>query len=197
MGEKLGPMIKGPLSVRDMLAWIMGAGSIYFRAHKTEFDYETRHPGALEYVKETGEADVPELVHIFDHFAHAIGIERAYDYGHQRMTWLANLFTNWMGDDGFLAKMNGDLRVFNQVGDVTIFEGKVVKKYVENGKCCVDIEAWAKNQKDEWSMPPGLSTVILPSRRHGPVVYPDPPASLVEDVKIARPLEEMIREGLI
>ncbi|MFQ5826093.1 MAG: MaoC family dehydratase N-terminal domain-containing protein [Dehalococcoidia bacterium] len=197
VGDKVGPMIKGPLSVRDELAWLMGGGSPFFRAHKIEFEYERRHPRVLEYVEETGEADVPELVHFLDQFARGIGVERAYDYGNQRMSWLCNLFTNWMGDDGFLWKMSGDERIFNQMGDITIFEGKVTKKYKEQGKCCVDIEAWAKNQRGEWSIPSRTSTVILPSREYGPVVYPDPSPELMEEVKRARPLDEMIREGAI
>jgi len=190
-------MIKGPLSVRDEIAWLMGAGSPFFKAHMMEFDYEMRHPKALEYIKDTGEADIPELVHVFERFARTIGVERAYDYGSQRMSWLCNLFTNWMGDDGFLWKMWGDERVFNQVGDITIFEGRITKKYIEEGKCCVDIEAWAKNQRDEWSMPAHTSTVILPSREYGPVVYPNPSPKLIEEVKRARPLDDLIREGLI
>ncbi len=197
VGDKVGPMIKGPLSVRDEIAWLMGGGSPFFRAHGIQYKYETRHPKALEYVKETGEADVPELVHVFDAFARTIGVERAYDYGNQRMSWLCNLFTNWMGDDGFLWKMSGDLRAFNLIGDITTFEGKVVNKYIDNGKCCVDIEAWAKNQRDEWSIPPHMSTVILPSREHGQVIYPEPAPELIEEIKKARPLKEMIAEGVI
>jgi acyl dehydratase len=197
IGDRVGPMIKGPLSVRDEIAWLMGAGSPFFRAHKIEYEWERRHPKTLEYVKELGEADVPELVHIIDAFARAIGVERAYDYGSQRMAWLCNLFTNWMGDDGFLWKMKGDERTFNQMGDITIFEGKVIKKYIEDGKCCVDIEAWAKNQGDEWSMIPTISTVILPSREYGPVIYPNPSPKLMQEVKEARPLDDLIKEGLI
>ena len=83
------------------------------------------------------------------------------------------------------------------MGDITTFEGKVTRKYIEEGKCCVDIEGWAKNQRDEWSMPPRTSTVILPSREYGPVVYPNPAPKLVEEVKRARPLEEMLSEGII
>jgi acyl dehydratase len=196
-GDKVGPMIKGPLTVRDELAWIMGGGSPFFKAHKIEMDFEHRHPKALEYVEETNEADVPELVHVLDQFARNIGIEYAYDYGNQRMTWLCNLFTNWMGDDAFLWKMSGDLRVFNQMGDLTIFEGKVVKKYVDDGKHCVDIEAWAKNQREEWSMPPQISTVILPSKEGTEVSYPDPKPELVEEVNSAKPLYEMVEQGLI
>lgn len=195
--DKLGPMIKGPLTVRDELGWLMGGGSPFFRAHKLEMKFEKAHPKALEYVKETNEADVPELVHVLDQFARNIGIEYAYDYGNQRMSWLCNLFTNWMGDDAFLWKMSGDERVFNQMGDLTIFEGKVVKKYEDNGKYCVDIEAGARNQRNEWSMPPNISTVILPSKEHGPVKYPDVPANIVADVKNARPLAEMVKEGIL
>ena len=197
VGDKLGPMIKGPLSVRDELAWLMGAGSPFFKAHKIEYDFEQRHPKALEYVEEMDEADVPELVHIFDGFARTIGVERAYDYGSQRMSWLCQLFTNWMSDDGFLWKMSGDERAFNQMGDITTFEGKVVRKYIENGKGIVVIEAWAKNQRDEISMPPQLSMVMLPSRQYGPVVYHNPAPQLVEEVKKARPLDDLIKDGLI
>jgi hypothetical protein len=113
------------------------------------------------------------------------------------MSWLCNLFTNWIGDDAFLWKMSGDERAFNMMGDTTILEGKVVKKYTEDTKYCVDIEAWAKNQKGENSMPPNVSTVILPSRENGPVVYPEPSSQLIEEVKKARPLNELKAEGLI
>ncbi len=197
VGDKLGPMIKGPLSVRDIITWNMGGGSIFFRAHKIEYEFEKRHPRVLEYVEETGERDVPELVHIFDSFARQIGVERAYDYDPQRMSWLCQLFSNWMGDDGFLWKMTGDERAFNQIGDITTFEGKITKKYIEGGKCCVDIEAWAKNQRDVYSMLPHISTVILPSREYGPVVYPNPLPKLMQEVSKARPLDDLVREGLI
>jgi len=170
------------------------------RAHKIQYGYETRHPRTLEYV-ETTEADtpgdVPDLVHILSPFAKTIGVERIYDYGNQRMSWLCNLFTNWMGDDGFLWKMSGDLRTFNLAGDITTFEGKVVKKYRQTEHCCVDIEAWAKNQRDQWSITPHISTVILPSKEFGQVVYPEPPSGLAEEVKRARPLADLINEGLI
>lgn len=200
IGDKVGPMLKGPLSVRDEIAWLMGAGSPFLKAHKMEYEFEARHPKILEYV-ETDEADtpgdVPELVHVLSPFARAIGVERAYDYGSQRMAWLCNLFTNWIGDDGFLWKMSGDERAFNLMGDLTTFEGKVTNKYIQAGKGCVDIEAWAKNQRDEWSMPPRTSTVILPSKEYGAVVYPDPASELIEEVQRAKPLDDLVKEGVM
>ena len=42
----------------------LGAVSPYFKAHKMEFQYESRHPKTLEYVEEIGDVDVPELRNI-------------------------------------------------------------------------------------------------------------------------------------
>ncbi len=61
--------------------------------------------------------------------------------------------------------------------------------WYSGGECCVDIVAKAENQQGEISMAPYSSTVILPSREHGPIVYPDPSPELVEEIKKARPLD--------
>lgn len=192
VGESVGPIAKGPLSVRDLVAWLIGAGSPFFKAHKLEYEWEKKHPKGLMRVEETGESDVPELVHVLDAFAREIGVERAYDYGAQRIAYLSNLFTNWMGDQGFLWKMRGELRKFYMVGDTLFFSGKVVKKYVEGDKYCVDIEAWALNQREEYCMPPNMATIVLPSKAQGPATYPPVPDELIEYVKRAKPLDELL-----
>ena len=69
--------------------------------------------------------------------------------------------------------------------------------HIDDGKYCVNIEAWAKNQRGAISMPPHVSTVLLPSRENGPVVYPNPSPKLMQEVSRARPLDDLIREGLI
>jgi len=141
----------------------MGGGSPFFKAHKIEMDFEHRHPKALEYVEETNEADVPELVHVLDQFARNIGIEYAYDYGNQRMTWLCNLFTNWMGDDGFLRKAKSQIRRHNPDGDAIFINATVVRKFVEDGKHLVEIQQKAETHRGELSAS-GVAIVELPSR---------------------------------
>jgi len=113
------------------------------------------------------------------------------------MTWYGQLFTNWMGDDGFLYKLSGDLRAFNLVGDVTFFEGHVTNKYVQGDSYCVDIEASAKNQRGEVSIPPHMNTVILPSKAKGPAIYPNPSSDLLKLAEQARPLDELIKAGIL
>ena len=53
-------------------------------------------------------------------------------------------------------------------------------KRVEDGRCLVDIEFRATNQRDVVTAP-ASATVALPSREHGPVRLPDPPADLQQN----------------
>ena len=146
-----------------MYAWLIGAGSPFMKAHGLAISFLKRHRGADMVDTKSGLADVPELVHMEDSRAQTIGIPGAYDYGCQRISWLDNLLTNWMGDDGFLKKLDAKLKRFNIVGDTTWMKGKVIKKYIENGEHLVDIECWGENQRGEITLP-GSATVRLPSK---------------------------------
>lgn len=163
VGEELTPVVKGPLSVRDMNCWLMGAGSPYMKAHGIFVAYQRRHPAIGMIDSTTGQIDVPELVHMEPTRAQEIGVPGAYDYGAQRISWLGHLLTNWVGDDGFVWKLHGELRRFNIIGDTTWCKGRVTRKYVDNDDHRVDIECWGENQRGEVTMP-GWATVILPSR---------------------------------
>lgn len=162
VGEELAPVVKGPLSVRDIIAWSIGAGSYFLRAHRLAVDYRRRHPG----VAMAGTEDVPELVHFEDSPAQEISIGAAYDYGPQRVSWLSHLLTNWMGDDAFLKRLYVELRRFNLIGDTTWCQGKVTRRYREGDKFLVDLDIWAENQRGEVTAP-GRATVLLPSREKG------------------------------
>ena len=163
VGDELTPVVKGPLSLRDIYAWLMGAGSPFMRAHGFALSFLHRHPGTDMVDSTTGQMDVPELVHMEESRAQEIGIPGAYDYGCQRISWLGHLLTNWMGDDGLLRRLRAELRRFNVVGDTTWCKGKVSKKYIDKGEHLVDVECWAENQRGEITMP-GSATVVLPSK---------------------------------
>jgi acyl dehydratase len=164
VGEALTPVVKGPLSMRDMFAWLIGAGSQFMKAHGIALAYQQRHPDAVMVDHTTGLVDVPELVHMEPSRAREIGIPDRYDYGAQRMSWLFHVLTNWMGDTGFVTRLYGELRRFNVVGDTTWIKGKVTRTYVEDGRYLVDLDVWAENQRGEVTAP-GRATVQLPSRQ--------------------------------
>lgn len=162
-GDKLVPTIKGPLSMADEIAWCMGAGSPYIRAHRYLLDYKRRHPAIKMVDSTTGNVDIPELVHMEESRAQEIGVPGAYDYGPQRISWMSQLVTNWMGDDGWLKRLYVEVRQFNVLGDTTWCKGKVGKKYMDGTQHLVDLELWAENQRNEITAP-AKATVILPSR---------------------------------
>ena len=167
VGEELVAVVKGPLSTRDIIAWTVGAGSYFIRAHKLALNYRRRHPKAVLKDETTGFEDVPELVHFEDAPAREISISAAYDYGPQRVSWVSQVLTNWMGDDGFLKRLSVELRRFNMVGDTTWCKGKVTRKYMDDGRFAVDLDVWGENQRGEVTAP-GRATVLLPSREKGP-----------------------------
>jgi hypothetical protein len=55
-----------------------------------------------------------------------------------RSNWLAHLLTNWIGDDGWLWKLDVEMRGFNFLGDVTICSGEIVAKRREGLHCVLD-----------------------------------------------------------
>ena len=87
-----------------------------------------------------------------------------FDFGPQRVCWLSQIVTDWMGDDGTLKKLNASMRHPNIVGDTNTVYGKVVKKYTEDGEHLVDLEVWNENQSGLASAL-GKATVSLPSKR--------------------------------
>lgn len=167
VGEELPHVVKGPLRIEDIIAWNMGAGSRYFKAHWFYLDFLRRHP-ALDIVDATtGDKACPELWHFLDSVAQTMGVSRACDYGVQRESWMGHLLTNWVGDDGFVKRMMVQVRRRNYMGDTTWCKGKVTRKYSDNnGEPCVDIECSAVNQRGE-DIAPGSATVILPSKQKG------------------------------
>ncbi len=157
VGGELIPVVKGPLSMADIICWLMGGGSPFLRAHGFALAYRRRHPNI-----EVG-GEVAEAVHFDEGTAQEIGLQYAYDYGSQRISWLGHLLTNWMGDDAFLKRLQAKLVGFNMLGDTTWCKGKVTKKYEQQGEYLVACQVWGENQRGQVTVT-GEATIILPSR---------------------------------
>jgi hypothetical protein len=124
-----------------------------------------RHPGHFFRNPEAGGGvEYTGIGHHRESTAKEVGVPGVYDYGPQRSSWCATLVTNWMGDAGFLKRIKTELRRFNTMGDTTTCQGKVVKKYQQDGVGLVDIELWAENQRGERTVTNGAATVMLPSK---------------------------------
>jgi acyl dehydratase len=163
VGDELSYLVKGPLTVTDIIAFLIGLGSHPFiRAHGIRLAYDREHPTAA-ITNSHGVPDAPQSVHWDDEVAQKIGVPAAFDMGNQRIAWLCQVMTNWIGDDGFLKRLRVQLCRPNIVGDTCWCRGRVTGKYIKGGEHLVECELWADNQRGERSAS-AVATALLPSQ---------------------------------
>jgi hypothetical protein len=175
-GDTIGPMVKGPMLVTDMVCWHVGMGMGLYHIRPLELAVANRRRIPRFYHRdELNVPDVMQRVHWDPEFARRSGNPTNFDYGRMRETWLIHLCTDWMGDDAWLWKLDCEFRLFNYVGDLHTMSGRVVRKYLaDDERPAVDLELTATNHRGEITAP-GHATILLPSRERGPVRLPDPP----------------------
>lgn len=179
VGEPLPKMAKGPLTLTEVICFHAGGyGFAPYNISASRIGYKNRQRIPKFYVKNAaGIPDVAQRLHWENEWSQSIGNPMAYDYAVMRECWLTHYVTDWIGDDGWLARQHDEMRKFNFIGDAHVITGEVTGKRVEDGRCYVDIEMRATNQRDEVTAPAN-ATVLLPSREHGPVVLAEPPEEL-------------------
>jgi acyl dehydratase len=95
-----------------------------------------------------------------------------FDYGPQRICWLIQAVTDWMGDHGTLVRIETRLRRPNLVGDGNTVRGRVVRTYQDGPDgLLVEVEVENVNHADIVTAS-GLATVKLPARAAIPVHNP-------------------------
>ncbi|MGH9027306.1 MAG: hypothetical protein ACRDWD_14500 [Acidimicrobiia bacterium] len=181
VGDEVGTLVKGPLTVTDMICWHVGMGTGLYGVQPLRLAYRNRQRIPRFYHRDDlGTWDVMQRVHWDPEFARKSGNPTTFDYGRMRETWLIHLCTDWMGDDAWLWKLDCEFRTFNYVGDTHWMRGRVTRSYLADGnRPAVDLDIWGENQRGEITTP-GHATVLLPSREHGPVRLPDPPGGATD-----------------
>jgi acyl dehydratase len=172
VGEELPGLVKGPLVVSDIIAWMGGWGG-GIRAFRLQYQHRKRHPGFYN-LNELGAWDTVERCHWDDGWAQKIGNPAAYDFGRMRTCFLVHALCNWMGNHGWLWKLGDQMRRFNFIGDLTHVKGRVTAKQRLEAGAAVELEVWCENQRGETTAP-GRATVLLPFREDGPVRLPPQP----------------------
>lgn len=177
IGDAVPPVVKGPLSVIDILAWYSATqGALHYGgAHGDALRYRRRHAD-YHINPATGAKDAAGRGHLEAATGRDVGMEGTYDIGPQRISWAQHMLTNWIGDDGFLHRLNVSVRRPNLVGDTIWWRGTVTAKRQVGDLCLVDVDVDAMCQRDIPSAH-GTAVVALPSREAGPVAFPLPRAT--------------------
>jgi acyl dehydratase len=161
-GQSMGRLVKGPLTLTNVVGWLLGWGSFMCQAHRRQFSYVKEHPGAGLLDAATGIEDTIEAPHLDSALARTTGMPAGYDFGGQRVSWLAHLITDWCGDSGFLSEISVDIRRPNYLGDVTWVDGSVLSVTRSEDGWRVECGLTATNQRGEQTTR-GTATVLLPA----------------------------------
>jgi acyl dehydratase len=102
------------------------------------------------------------------HFDHPFatqrrGLPNIVAPGNMAGDYYAQLLSDWAGERGELRKLSIQFRSFMTPGDVLACGGKIISKYIKEGKGYVDLELWIKNQ-NSINCVPGKGVVELPVR---------------------------------
>lgn len=181
VGDSLGKMAKGPLTVTDVICFHSGGyGFVPYAPTVGRLAYKNRQRIAPFYIKnEQGIPDVAQRLHWDPLWAQAIGNPMAYDYGVMRENYLFHYLQDWAGDDGIITHVHDEIRKFNYMGDTQIITGEVLGKREENGQALIDVRAEFRNQRDEVTVK-ATATIALP-RKGRMAMYPEVPADLAEE----------------
>ena len=148
-GDSLDPLQKGTYSVTELFLFthgVLGTGRSTRAALASEDSTDLGGGGRFDQKHAQERRNMPGQ----------------FDYGPQRVCWLSQAATDWMGDFGTLKKLNASIRHPNVVGDTNTVVGHVARKYEANSQHLVDLSIENQNQSG-LSTAYATATVALPT----------------------------------
>jgi acyl dehydratase len=179
IGEQLPPMVKGPLTTTEVIAFHAGGyGFVPYGLKASRLAHQNRMRIPAFFVKnEYGVPVVAQRLHWDSAWPKAICNPMTYDYGVMRECWFHHYVTDWSGDDAFVVRQHDSMRKFNYHGDVQFLSGTVTSKREDDSLLLVDLAMTMTNQRGaETSF--GEATVSLPSRERGSALLPRVPEDI-------------------
>ena len=103
-------------------------------------------------------------IHMDDEKAKSIGQPAAFGMGNLQLSYLHNLLRQWIGDDGWIKRIQCQFRGMNFKNDDITAKGVGKKVCEEGGEKLVDLELWTENQKGD-KLCPASATVSWQASR--------------------------------
>ncbi|MEE8363424.1 MAG: MaoC/PaaZ C-terminal domain-containing protein [Dehalococcoidia bacterium] len=122
-----------------------------------------KKPSTQQLVKYAGASGDYYQIHYDTAFAARAGHKSVIIHGALKSAWLAQLMTDWMGDEGRLVELAVSYRAIDYPDDTITCRGTVKETRIENGVGLVDCEIGLENGEGQVTTP-GRATVSLPRR---------------------------------
>jgi hypothetical protein len=130
VGTELPQLVRGPLTLGDMICWQTAIGPSY-RAGPAGYRDALAAPHTLVRNPVTGWQVKNSQEHEDFLLASNRGMPAPFDNGLMRFATLSPLLTNWMGKGGFLRRLSIQILAPNLYGDTTWYQGKITKKVMQ------------------------------------------------------------------
>lgn len=167
LGETIGPLSYGPLTTVTLAGKLVQLG----QADAATIDMarlhaESRRAGVPPRYPpdETGFIAHPARAHLDERLAQARNLPGPFDYGQARQMWAARLFTDWVGDDGWLHELELQHRQPVFVGETLHFLAIVREKTEVRGHPAIRAELIVRGG-DGLMKSKGSAIVLLSSGR--------------------------------
>jgi len=177
VGQKLPKMVKGPLTITDLMNFHMGVGWITYGNPPYRLGYLNRKNFLRGFYtrNEFNSFDTVQRVHWDKGLANQVGVNSTYDIGTMRQMYACHYLTNFAGDDGWVQRVKWEVRRFNYMGDTTWIEGEITDVRIDPALGpCIDIKIEGKNQRGDQNLK-ASGTILVSSKEHGPVKLPKAP----------------------
>ncbi len=122
-----------------------------------------KHTTTRQLVKFVGASGDYNEIHYDKDVAQRGKLEGVIVQGMLQMSFLGQLMTDWIGEEGTLKKMNVNYRTMLYTGKDATCKGKVTKKYAEGGEYLVECAVWVENHEGVKTTE-GTAVAALPSQ---------------------------------
>jgi acyl dehydratase len=176
IGQPMPKMVKGPLTVTDLINFHMGAGWMVYGLWPYKLAYKNRKGLRGFYTKDKHNAwDAVQRVHWDAELAREVGVPDTYDIGALRQTMVSHYLHNYIGDDAWIYRMRYEFRNFNYMGDVTWLTANITEARVDPvfGPL-IEMDVVGTNQRGKENVRAN-ATVLVASRATGLCKLPNPP----------------------
>lgn len=164
-GLEIPPIVRGPLTIGDMVCWQAAIGPSY-RAGALGYLDCLKAPHTAVKNPVFGWPVKYSQQHEDFNLAAQRGMPGPFDNGVMRFAWVCPLVTNWMGDHGVLKRLYVQVRTAAIYGDATWYQGRVVAKSRGPEGNLVKLAITGLNQAGITSTT-GEAEVALPGRPAG------------------------------
>ena len=122
-----------------------------------------KNPTTQQLVKWAGASGDYYQIHYDKDFAQAAGLPGVIVHGRLKSSFLGQLMSDWVGEEGWVKKISVQHRGMDFPGEQMTCKGTVTKKHIQDGEHIVELEIWTENPRGEKTAP-ATATVALPSR---------------------------------